>query len=42
MAGEGNAEGQDQAMVQREVNRLEFVDMVQTANNYMAINADGE
>jgi len=40
MAGEGSAE--DQAMVQREVNRLEFVDMIQTANNYMAINADGE
>jgi len=28
--------------VQREVNRLEFVDMVLTTNNYMAINADDQ
>ena len=43
-AADASADGShaSQAAVQREVNRLEFVDMVQTANNYMAINADGE
>lgn len=36
-AGSGAA---DAGAVQREVNRLEFVDMLQTTNNYMAINSD--
>lgn len=40
-AAAGGGEPSDVAAVQREVNRLEFVDMVQTVNNYMSINEDG-